>query len=70
MPDFFHAPTCMCGNCFPDSDAADPINHYTAPCGCEWNDGEMYFCELHDVEDYAETKCTGLGDGSRLIWRT
>ena len=51
MADFFHAPTCRCGYCFSDPDAADPLTHYTAGCGCVWDDGEMYFCELHEPNE-------------------
>ena len=53
MADFYHAPTCGCGNC--QAEPGDGPSQYKYGCGCFFDDGEVYFCEVHDVEDYIET---------------
>ena len=51
MSTFHHAPTCPCGNCHPLP--ADGPTHIDMPCGCLFNDGDMYFCEEHEAEEEA-----------------
>ena len=45
MPDFYHAPTCPCGNCRAES-PDEPVYH-SMPCGCQFDNGEMSFCPKH-----------------------
>ena len=52
MPDFYHAHTCRCGHCRPEP--ADGPTIVQKPCGCFFNDGEMYFCEAHDPDPVPE----------------
>lgn len=46
MPDFHHAPGCLCGNC--QAQPADGPTVTEMPCGCLFNDGDMYFCRKHE----------------------
>lgn len=48
MPDFYHAYGCQCGNCY--LEPADGPTIAQMPCGCLFNDGEMYFCAEHDPD--------------------
>lgn len=52
MPDFYHAPTCLCGQCFHEPDQAERT-YVGLPCGCFFFDGEMEFCEIHLGEEEA-----------------
>lgn len=49
MPDFHHAPACRCGNC--RAEPADGPTVSEMPCGCLFNDGEMYFCQQHEPQE-------------------
>ena len=46
MPDFYHAPTCPCGQC--QHEPAEGPAIAEKDCGCLFNDGEMYFCSEHE----------------------